>query len=68
MRLSFEVNYLWRHIVLRADGLEAGGNTYSDGEKVWRHPLLLRIRLKLALRRIMRRNAKLVAFWKYNAV
>lgn len=68
MKLSVEINQGWRKIIIKADGLEVAGITYCDSEQVWKHPLLLRIRLKLALRRILRRNAKLIAFWKHNAV
>jgi hypothetical protein len=37
-------------------------STYNDCETVWRHPFLLRLRMKLALWRIQRRQRKLAAF------
>lgn len=68
MKISFEINPGWKHIVMKVDGLEVAGKQYSDSEQVRRHPFLMRIRLKLALGRIMHRNSKMVEFWKHNAI
>ena len=67
MKISIECPVGWKHVILKVADLELAGNPYIDSEQVWRSPILLRVRLKLALNRILRRNAKLVAFYKRNA-
>ncbi len=53
-------------IELWVDGLDGLPASYNDSEIIRKHPLLLRIRLWLALSRIRRRNRKLTKFYLRN--